>query len=73
MLENDLKCDSECLSDQDLKDQLKDINMDDIQLVLLLACHSYGIGKVFSEAGVKHVICISESDEILDLACLLFS
>ena len=37
------------------------------------ACHSENIGKVFLNAGAKHVICIMKDEEILDKASVLFS
>jgi hypothetical protein len=42
-------------------------------LVVLTACKSEGIGKIFKDLGIKHVICIKQDQEVLDKACLLFT
>ena len=44
-----------------------------IELVFLAACHSEMIGNAFLNAGVKHVVCIGQQDEVLDNAALLFT
>jgi len=41
-------------------------------IVMLLACHSEEIGKVFLKHGVTHVICVKKIFPILDTSCNLF-
>jgi hypothetical protein len=43
------------------------------KVVLLMACHSEEIGKVFLKYGVTHVICVKKQNRILDKACEIFS
>lgn len=42
-------------------------------MVFLSACYSESAGSDFLDAGVSHVICIEQSSQIADEACILFS
>ena len=44
-----------------------------LQLVVILSCHSEAIGRVFFEAGVKHVICIRQDMTVSDEASTRFA
>lgn len=48
-------------------------NVYDTELVFLAACDSKFAGKIFLKKGVRHVICIEESQEVLDKAVLTFA
>jgi hypothetical protein len=48
-----------------LTDFLKE-SVDSLKLVFVASCHSESAGKVFSEAGASHVICIRDEYQILD-------
>ena len=53
---------------------IKSSNMlQQLQLVVILSCHSEAIGKVFFEAGVKHVICIRQNQEVSDDVSNMFA
>ena len=60
------------LSEFKLKSMLQE-SKSDIQFVLISSCHSENIGRVFYNAGVKHVICIRQEDQIMDEASIKFS
>ena len=45
----------------------------ELQLVFVASCHSENVGKIFHNAGVKHVICIREKQKISDEATITFS
>ena len=45
----------------------------DIKVVVMLSCHSERVGKIFYNAGIKHVIWIKESEKIADRACIVFA
>mgnify|MGYP000102426287 CR=1 FL=1 len=45
----------------------------DLQFVYVASCHSEQVGRIFLEAGVPHVICIQQSETILDKAAVEFS
>jgi len=44
-----------------------------IQLAVILSCHSESIGNIFINCGISHVICIKRDEEIKDMACLIFT
>jgi hypothetical protein len=44
-----------------------------IDFVVTNSCHSEQCGKVFSFAGIPHVICIKKNKEVRDEASILFS
>jgi len=44
-----------------------------VRLVVLNACHSLAIGLHFINAGVRHVICVRDDDEVRDESCCLFA
>jgi len=37
------------------------------------ACKSEFVGRIFQNAGAKHVICVKEKAEVLDKAVLIFT
>lgn len=43
------------------------------EVVFISSCHSEFAGKIFLNAGAKHVICIRQSEKISDAASLKFS
>ena len=45
----------------------------DIKLVVMLSCHSERVGRIFFNAGIKHVIWIKETDQIADQAWIYFA
>ena len=45
----------------------------DLNVVILAACKSEYIGKVFIDAGAQHVICVKQNREMLDAAASKFS
>ena len=45
----------------------------DIKVVVMLSCHSERVGKIFFNAGIKHVVCIRETEKIADQACIIFA
>ena len=45
----------------------------EIELVVVSSCHSESAGKLFQQAGVKHVVCIREEFGIKDAASILFA
>ena len=45
----------------------------DIKVVVMLSCHSERVGKIFFNAGIKHVVCIRETEKIADRACIVFA
>jgi len=44
-----------------------------ISLVFLNACHSLALGTHFVDAGVRHVVCVRNEDEVRDASCQLFA
>lgn len=44
-----------------------------IRLVFINACHSYSLGSLFVEAGVRHVVCVRDENEVLDRSCRAFA
>ena len=49
------------------KEQLK------LDVVVVAACMSRGIGEVFQRCGVNHVICVEQNRELLDTAAIAFT
>jgi hypothetical protein len=45
----------------------------DLELVVVAACKSEFVGRMFQNAGAHHVICIREGAEILDKSVLIFT
>ena len=41
--------------------------------MIVATCHSEFVGRIFLEAGAKHVICIKQSEEVEDVAVLTFT
>jgi hypothetical protein len=44
-----------------------------IRLVFVNACHSLALGSHFISAGVKHVICVKNEEQVRDTSCRLFA
>ena len=44
-----------------------------LQFVVVATCHSEFVGRIFLEAGAKHVICIKQSEEVEDDAVITFT
>lgn len=44
-----------------------------IRLVFVNACHSLSLGVHFVEAGVKHVVCVKNEEQVRDESCRLFA
>lgn len=63
---------AEFASEKMLKDLMKQFKTD-IELVFVSSCHSEFIGELFFKAGIDHVICIKEAEEIADNASILFA
>ena len=40
---------------------------------MVATCHSEFVGKIFQQAGAKHVICINQSEEVDDEAVITFT
>ena len=62
------------LSCRALKNLLREKKLEQsIDFVFVASCHSSLVGKVFLEAGAKHVICVDHNEKIADLACQKFT
>lgn len=44
-----------------------------LEFVVVATCHSEFVGRIFLEAGAKHVVCIRKQDEVADEAVLHFT
>ena len=53
--------------------QLIKIHNFQVKVVFLSACYSESSGADFLNAGVSHVICIEQTSQIADEACIVFS
>ncbi|CAI2382289.1 unnamed protein product [Moneuplotes crassus] len=60
------------LFEKDLTTMIQEANTD-LEVVFVSSCHSQFAGKVFLNAGAKHVICIQQGEKISDRASLRFS
>jgi len=58
--------------EKELEDLVK-VRENKFEVVFVSSCHSEFAGKVFLNAGAKHVICIKQSEQIADSASLKFS
>jgi hypothetical protein len=45
----------------------------DLEFVVVASCYSEFAGKVFLNAGARHVVCIKSGNAIADVAVILFS
>ena len=54
---------SDVYFEKDLK-TISNFSHNKFEVVVVSACHSENIGKVFLNAGAKHVICILKDEEI---------
>jgi len=64
--------DSQLVSRTQLK-KLIELNEAELDFVFVASCHSEFVGRIFLEAGAKHVICINQSNEVEDNAVLTFT
>ena len=71
VLEND-KGDSELVSRQQLKKMIKQ-NKCELEFVFVASCRSEFVGRIFQQAGAKHVICIKNVDKVRDEALITFT
>jgi len=57
----DEKCTGEAdfISQKELKDYVKYCNAHRLDFVFVASCHSEFAGKIFRDAGAKHVICVA--------------
>jgi len=44
-----------------------------IGVVVVAACHSEFVGKIFQRIGAKHVVCINKDNQVMDQAVLVFT
>lgn len=44
-----------------------------MELVFVNACHSLALGRHFLEAGVRHVVCVKDEEQVRDESCRLFA
>ena len=58
--------------EDDLKTHVE-VSKNKFEVVFVSSCHSEFAGKVFLNAGAKHVICIRQSERISYAASLTFS
>ena len=72
MLE-DLKGSCELVSALTLRDFLVTETKHDIDLIVVAACQSEKIGRIFQKCGVKHVVCVEQSRKVLDEAAIKFT
>lgn len=45
----------------------------EIEVAVVLSCHSEYIGKLFQNAGIQHVVCVGREWTIQDEACITFA
>jgi hypothetical protein len=64
--------DSQLVSRNQLK-QLMEKTQAELDFVFVASCHSEFVGRIFLEAGVKHVICIDYNFEVEDDAVMTFT
>ena len=63
---------AEQVSEQQLYEMIQSSHTD-IEFVFVASCYSEFAGKVFLKAGVRHVICVKQGNEIGDEAVINFS
>ena len=63
---------SNYLFEQELKNMLEILDSQ-FEVVFIASCHSEFAGRVFSNAGAGHVVCIKGSEKISDEAALKFA
>ena len=71
VLEND-KGSSELVSREQLKKMIRQ-NKCDLEFVFVATCHSEFVGRIFQQAGARHVICIKHENEVRDDAVIVFT
>ncbi len=64
--------DSQLVSRNQLK-KLIERTEAELDFVFVASCHSEFVGRIFLEAGVKHVICIDHNFEVEDDAVMTFT
>ena len=45
----------------------------EIEIIFVAACDSEGIGRIFQQCGVKHVVCVEQKQFVLDNAAIHFT
>lgn len=45
----------------------------ELEFVVIATCHSEFVGRIFLEAGAKHVVCIQNNSEVMDKSAITFS
>lgn len=48
-------------------------NLPNIGVVVVAACYSEFVGKIFQRIGARHVVCIDKSHQVMDQAILVFT
>jgi hypothetical protein len=64
--------DSQLVSRQQLKSLIQSTGTQ-LSFVFIATCHSEFVGRIFLEAGARHVICIDQQAEVLDEAIISFT
>ena len=64
--------DSQLVSRNQLKKMIHR-NKCELDFVVVATCHSEFVGRIFQQAGAKHVICIKNSEEVEDDAVITFT
>ena len=62
----------ELVSEKQLQEFISSSNTN-LEFVFVASCYSEFAGRIFSNAGAKHVICVKAGQEIADLAVITFS
>ena len=65
-------CEGELVSSKQLRKLIKQYGVK-LDLVFVAACKSEFVGRIFQQAGARHVICVREGAEVLDKAVLIFA
>ncbi|CAI2383628.1 unnamed protein product [Moneuplotes crassus] len=63
---------SKYLFEEELRNMVEIIDFK-FEVVFIASCHSEFAGKIFSNAGANHVVCIKGSEKVRDLAALEFA
>lgn len=64
--------DGELVSAQQLSNFMKSAQAE-LELVVVAACDSYEIGRIFQMNGAKHVVCVEQGRFVLDKAAIDFT
>ena len=66
------ECDSQLVSRKQLQSLIRSSGTV-LNFVYIATCHSEFVGRIFLEAGAKHVICIDQQEEVMDEAIISFT